>query len=75
MIDQIAHFLRGLPASEARELLPRNVVVLAHMFPVLGQLVRRETAAVVASESAELKMRGSRRFARCSGALRSATAC
>jgi hypothetical protein len=58
VIDQVAHFLRRLPPGEMRELLPRNLAVLAHMFPVLGQFVRREKSATVGTESAELKMRG-----------------
>ena len=57
VIDQIAHFLRRLPAVQVGELLPRNLAVLAHMFPVLGQFVRREAPPTVATESAELKIR------------------
>ena len=45
--------------------------MLAHMFPVLGQIVRCEAPAMVATESAELKSEPSLRFARCSAVLRS----
>jgi tetratricopeptide (TPR) repeat protein len=38
LMDALTHFLRGLPPAEAEALLPRDVLTLARLFPVLKRV-------------------------------------
>jgi eukaryotic-like serine/threonine-protein kinase len=38
LVDELSQYLKRLPAQEASTLLPRNIQVLARLFPVLNQV-------------------------------------
>lgn len=48
-VDALCSFLNALPASEVRALLPRDVTILAHVFPVF-----RRVDAITAAPQAEV---------------------
>jgi serine/threonine protein kinase len=60
LIDALSRHLRRLPAAEAAEVLPRDILALAHLFPVLKRvdvvaMARRRTA--LPREPIELRAR------------------
>ena len=61
LVDALSHYLKKLPQTEVEGLLPRDLLALARLFPVLRQveavaLARRRVVAV--PDSLELRRRG-----------------
>jgi len=60
LIDALSRYLKLLPVPDARELLPRDVMSLTRVFPVLGRVAAVAGApgrAAVASDPRELRRR------------------
>jgi serine/threonine protein kinase len=61
LVDSLSRYLESLPLPEARALLPRGILALARVFPVLRRLeavARAQGRGKAVSESDEIRRRG-----------------